>query len=1295
MSKRGQLPIGIILGIVVIVIIVFGLGTVVYKYAGEKLFGKKGIISAITPSEQKFQPYTGPGLTDDEKKAVDSMNALVCAISSMAAGRPGWLDPKICPEGFVILNPAAQPAATGIAQQPATQPAATTQQQSGQPATGAAQQPPQIAQAGGASSIDRSAFGEEPTGEVVAITGRAVQQTAPAASCMGDIAYGSTCVQCTQSSADLRPVTLDTNKQIALKQIVDETIRCWQKFLENDGKNVNCNIITVPKDLSGTISHKELDNALYASGSIGQELVGGGTSGYTNYAWDTEDPILPNAKSFYLCADDEAVDEVFITRDLSNCPLPADAWLEPKFECRIASFELPQKVTAANEWLPGNGDPKFLAYFEKFPAGEEKAWQTDAKTWFMLGLGVRGAFTMIPLGLGAIKMATKTAKVSSAIKNIRELEKGMEGLDAAAKEARQMKIAKELETLAAYDDGLMTLLKASSKANKGVFSIPAETVVDDVADQIIGRMQSIKNNIGAVEIGQDGVINKIVRMDNFKPSIVGVPADEVGGTFTMTGKIVAKNEIKAIAANAKIPITDDQVNVLISKAESGAMKSDDVAKFLRTEAKAESAAADSIEQTLAAGSKAELSSFGRLMKQIGFKKALKAYLKQGSLEKPMVKAVDGLKALRKTNPQLYDDLIKNADNTVKEFFDEAGNLKFNKLLDETPTDDMLAKLFKLDDAAAKTYGVKVNELRDLLSTKTIGKGVLAGSVKSVLGPFPEGTTWVKAMGILKNQLRGLGCIVPVAAGYVAQEATNDPTVTAVSATTLSLVTGAASPCIKFMRDHVYVILLGLSIYAEYEDSTNQKFIPVGSNMFGLVMPFGQYTYKNAFESYQSDKYYVEMIKEDKERNRFFAASPCKTDYDLFQTYRGCSVWHNDFIYEFTDTKGKPRLQIVEPNAGPTTVSFAWDSLSQAEKDSYLLDGSDNFWSIDPQYGPYFDNIRHFIRNDASKFIEFGELIWTDNETFTKSLFACDYITPLGGGGAGGSSAPPCFKLREAFENVTKLDQKQFESFRTELLDFIAQEKYSQQNAVFSFHAGTVAINIQRAIISRFANFVSNYWWVLEEYPVNIFNHGYWNDRKDCKLSTGLACPWKRNPNSPSDDWVVDWPTFNVAEKNQWESTQTHDLMKMLAVKVFNSKWMEDVARKSSLTIYRMTPDSPKNNVVKVCHESSRTVPSAKDLSTRFELKTKIPSIAVMPRLDESYNSGNNFCFSSKSPGLIVLGEVTDYVAITLGLATMVFTGNPGVMVAATAADIGSIIMAYVMEKCGKWPTHMGGFTTCF
>lgn len=73
-------------------------------------------------------------------------------------------------------------------------------------------------------------------------------------------------------------------------------------------------------------------------------------------------------------------------------------------KCMIENFQLPQKVTSAEEYITNFGDPQYLVYWNKFPI-EENTWtfKTDWKVYAAIGL-----ISVLPIG----RVAGKTVKTA-------------------------------------------------------------------------------------------------------------------------------------------------------------------------------------------------------------------------------------------------------------------------------------------------------------------------------------------------------------------------------------------------------------------------------------------------------------------------------------------------------------------------------------------------------------------------------------------------------------------------------------------------------------------------------------------------------------------------------------------------------------------------------------------------------------------------------------------------------------------------------------------------------------------
>lgn len=114
--------------------------------------------------------------------------------------------------------------------------------------------------------------------------------------------------------------------------------------------------------------------------------------------------------------------------------------------CNVKNFRMPQDVQGAEEWIAGFGDPQFLVFYQKFPAGEEAAW-SGYEEWFkgavQLMFLTECAAGIIGTGFKAVKSVAHPVASISKIKPFFDKVRGLK--DAAAGGAREaasaMKVA--------------------------------------------------------------------------------------------------------------------------------------------------------------------------------------------------------------------------------------------------------------------------------------------------------------------------------------------------------------------------------------------------------------------------------------------------------------------------------------------------------------------------------------------------------------------------------------------------------------------------------------------------------------------------------------------------------------------------------------------------------------------------------------------------------------------------------------------------------------------------------------
>lgn len=122
----------------------------------------------------------------------------------------------------------------------------------------------------------------------------------------------------------IQNITLSTDKETAISQLVAETLTCWEHFQENNFENIHCIEIIIPSDFVGEITERAFCKALDNSGPLGNDLAGAGICGVSltreNYEWQI-DTLKAGLPLFYICGDNSGGNELFLTRNLNQCPL--------------------------------------------------------------------------------------------------------------------------------------------------------------------------------------------------------------------------------------------------------------------------------------------------------------------------------------------------------------------------------------------------------------------------------------------------------------------------------------------------------------------------------------------------------------------------------------------------------------------------------------------------------------------------------------------------------------------------------------------------------------------------------------------------------------------------------------------------------------------------------------------------------------------------------------------------------------------------------------------------------------
>jgi len=366
MHKKGQfagIPIPIILGIVVILIVSGGLLWSMGGGIAQKIFGERGILP-IMQGNQTFVPYQLQ-LTESDRIAINSMNALVCAINAVSGGSPEKCEQKDM-------------------------------------------------------SIAAGTIGNEIQGAAVAETG--TQETCNAQ-------FGNACVKCGQPTilgTDKRLIVADLGKMIeqcALKtNFADVDTYCGYvlggKF---DAPVTKEELVQWLKTQASPEVRAAINTKFWIDMKPEVLKPEGGYHICADDDGDNEIYIYDRVDY-----DNDCKDSYDAWKKEKKGNLFATECIVKSFELpqKIEKVGIFNPVS----WVAGNNDPDYVAYFEAFPRGMEKFWQVDEMSIVSVSLVVGFAvFDAIP-GVGRLakglykgfKTGAKETAEAMAEKTVRE-----------------------------------------------------------------------------------------------------------------------------------------------------------------------------------------------------------------------------------------------------------------------------------------------------------------------------------------------------------------------------------------------------------------------------------------------------------------------------------------------------------------------------------------------------------------------------------------------------------------------------------------------------------------------------------------------------------------------------------------------------------------------------------------------------------------------------------------------------------------------------------------------------------
>ncbi|MBI2139481.1 hypothetical protein HYU14_01045 [Candidatus Woesearchaeota archaeon] len=707
-----------------------------------------------------------------------------------------------------------------------------------------------------------------------AATSIANPQNGPGLSCEGGILFGTNqCVKCESDTL----VFLEGDMDNDISQLSKALIDCKNKY-GSQNKRELCGLI----DFTGMRNNvaKILKIGYFVSDTQIQLKMGGASRGIK---WDLKDGEqglrFRNGGKALIYWDGAYIDNFLITDKL-----------QAPSGCKLIGFEMPQEIPDNwKNYIVGYGDPEHLVYFEKFPELEKMAWKTKDQFWFMIGLGVRGLFTLVPFVPGIAKAALSEAKNAGniAVK---------ETMEAAGEIGKRVKTAEDaqdaLQTINKFPSAssVAKLSDAISKADNLLLPMDIDKLASEATERMVNTIK--KSTIAGTESQGGEALFKISAHNQKRAS------KEVSDFFARELKSADMDE-QILRKNI-----EDMVNF-----QPGQRAAKRVNK-----AQLENAIKRSFEQSAAkkgiSGTIDE--AFKKAVERNGLSRFFNTLFNSGKLLKARESIVDAFNAVA----HLGGKGKITAQETFKYVGERAKNLHI--------TEDMLGLV--------KAAPQEAREIID--SMPQIGESfavALVRDLKPLKSHIAGGAVWAK------NSLQKLPSCVAIGVAIIAAGQVSellDQTVPFLGLSDSTEMTagivavGGLAPfflgkatvgCYKFLKYNYVPAFLGAAYLFYLEESQNQAFIPIGMNKLGVVEPMYYETKPRVYEPEIPSMFYFNMKKEKGQApERFFLASPCKVDLQLTKDYCSCELNNGDFAYEFEDSSlGKnqapeKRLQTIEP-----------------------------------------------------------------------------------------------------------------------------------------------------------------------------------------------------------------------------------------------------------------------------------------------------------------------------------------------------------------------------------------------
>ena len=844
MKKRGtSFSIGAIIPIIIGLVVIASVGTILYTQRGqigEKIFGEESILPGGPEDKEGFVPYEIE-LSVTEKQVLDSMNALVCALNSVAIGEFRPDDTSVCPRGLPGQSPVQkEETPTGGSFLPI-----------GQVVYDA------INQVTGAS-----------------VAGRVAQFGDVSVSCEGTASKTIYLASKNNARIDSWQDDFDYRsdaEEYAIEQVGDFLIDCWDKNVKKSAGRYKCGVLA-SYTLLGKDRYDEYDQITFDRDDILEYLAGLAKRGHHKETIDYLDGNTVTNRVFIestvspadSCYDgDKEIDKICgkITRPkyddaycvyfkknswaevdtitLTDCQRNIEA--EENFVCTVDGFVLPQDVgyidpltgfpkeAALKGIIGATGDPKWLVSYEAFPADATVFWR---KNFLSEVFSLKAATTVLlsgALNFGFAKGGQIAGKLGTVIsKSGKGVEKAAVKLTAEVADSAGRNIAKEL--------------------------------AEEGGEVIVNRI--VKNG-GENMIRSIMIEESLQTLHGIGPKISKKIADRI---LTVVGK----------SSGESFELVEKQVQEAIEdvvQQEVKQMPEEFVSRWMVREgyrAGEETAMIDALDEYRSVLSRQIMDDL-----EIGGQKGVR-----GVMENKLASTVVEATLKRQSAERFAATLIEKGGKVNLELLEETAETGLKRV----------GMLNKLSNAYSDRLLKSSRSLVDEMLRGTIGgkKGVqAAGIIKKSLVKENLGMA-SRGRGVLKGSWVLLAENMPVkfAKGKWLVTGPHGYATATIGKTTANLPAWVAK--------HRYPMLVLLGAFMLMEDSANEQIMPVGGNALSLNTPV-VYGPSQRFELHPDAlKFFIR--NKEKPGDRLYLVSPCKTKLTVKQ--KKCECINNPMMNKF-------------------------------------------------------------------------------------------------------------------------------------------------------------------------------------------------------------------------------------------------------------------------------------------------------------------------------------------------------------------------------------------------------------